>query len=119
MRASVVAVAGIRGTSHDRRRLLDTPGTLRISLWTSPYNLHKTGDTMTQMQKTIASTAAALFLIVLHSTVEAGKGQHHPGGNCVCKGCDNGKDLYGKCEVVCFDKEVYAKGSESHDYCKK
>jgi hypothetical protein len=77
---------------------------------------------MKHMHKTVAYvayTVTALFLIVLHSTAEAGKGQHHPGANCVCKGCDNGKDLYGKCEVVCFDKEVYAKGSESQDYCKK
>ena len=74
---------------------------------------------MKHMHKTVAYTVTAIFLIVLHSTAEAGKGQHHPGANCVCKGCDNGKDLYGKCEVVCFDKEVYAKGSESQDYCKK
>lgn len=74
---------------------------------------------MKLIHKTVAYTAPALFLIVLHSPAEAGKGQHHPGENCVCKGCDNGKDLYGKCEVVCFDKEVYGKGSESHDYCKK
>ena len=74
---------------------------------------------MKLLHKTVAYTAPALFLIVLHSSAEAAKGQHYPGENCVCKGCDNGKDLYGKCEVVCFDKEVFAKGSESHDYCKK
>ena len=75
---------------------------------------------MKLIHKTVAYTAPALFLIVLqHSPAEAAKGQHYPGENCVCKGCDNGKDLYGKCEVVCFDKEVYGKGSESHDYCKK
>ena len=68
---------------------------------------------------TVAYTAPALFFILLHSLGEAAKGQHYPGENCVCKGCDNGKDLYGKCEVVCFDKEVFAKGRESHDYCKK
>jgi hypothetical protein len=74
---------------------------------------------MKLIHKTVAYTAPVLLLIVLHSPAEAAKGQHYPGENCVCKGCDNGKDLYGKCEVVCFDKEVYAKGSESHDYCKK
>jgi hypothetical protein len=74
---------------------------------------------MKLIPKMLAYAAPALFLVVLHSPAEAGKGQHHPGENCVCKECDNGKDLYGKCEVVCFDKEVYAKGSESHDYCKK
>ena len=74
---------------------------------------------MKLIHKTVAYTAPALFLIVLHSPTEAAKGQHYPGENCVCKGCDNGKDLYGKCEVVCFGKEVYGKGSESHDYCKR
>jgi hypothetical protein len=74
---------------------------------------------MKLIHKMVAYAAPALFLIVLQSPAEAGKGQHHQGENCVCKGCDNGKDRYGKCEVVCFDKEVYAKGSESHDYCKK
>ena len=74
---------------------------------------------MTLIHKTVAYTAPAHFLIVLHAPAEAAKGQHYPGEICVCKGCDNGKDLYGKCEVVCFDKEVYGKGSESHDYCKK
>jgi hypothetical protein len=74
---------------------------------------------MKLLYKTVAYTALALFFIVLHTSAEAAKGQHYPGANCVCKGCDNGKDLYGKCEVVCFDKEVFAKGNESHDYCKK
>jgi hypothetical protein len=74
---------------------------------------------MRLMHKTVVYTAPVLLLILFHAPVEAGKGQHHPGEQCVCKGCDSGKDLYGKCEVVCFDKEVYAKGNESHDYCKK
>ena len=74
---------------------------------------------MKPIRKTVAYTAPVLLLILVHAPAEAGKGQHHQGEQCVCKGCDGGKDLYGKCEVVCFDKEVYAKGNESHDYCKK
>ena len=74
---------------------------------------------MKLIHKLVTYATPALLLIVLHSPAEAAKGQHHPGENCVCKGCDSGKDLYGKCEVVCFDKEVFAKGSESHDYCRK
>ena len=74
---------------------------------------------MKLIHKMVAYTAPVLLLILLHAPAEAAKGQHHPGEQCVCKGCDNGKDLNGKCEVVCFDKEVYAKGNESQDYCKK
>jgi hypothetical protein len=74
---------------------------------------------MKLLRQTVAFTTPALLLLVLHTPAEAAKGQHYPGEQCVCKGCDDGKDLYGKCEVVCFDKEVYGKGDESHNYCKK
>lgn len=47
-------------------------------------------------------------------------GQSFPDHKCACKGCDaKGGDLIGQCATVCKDNEVYAKGSESYDYCKK
>jgi hypothetical protein len=49
----------------------------------------------------------------------AAPGQDFPNHTCTCKGCaGGGGDLTGQCASVCKDKEVYAKGSESHDYCK-
>jgi len=74
---------------------------------------------MNSIYKFLAYITPVFFLLVLYSPAEAGKGQHHVGGKCVCKGCDNGKDLFGNCEVVCKDKEVYGKGNEERDYCKE
>jgi len=48
----------------------------------------------------------------------AAKGREFPDHTCTCKGCGaKGGDVTGQCANVCTDKEVYAKGSEPHDYC--
>ena len=46
---------------------------------------------MKLIHKTVAYTAPALFLIVLHSPAEAGKGQHHPGEDCCVRDVIMGK----------------------------
>lgn len=49
----------------------------------------------------------------------AAKGKDFPDHTCTCQGCGaKGGDVTGQCDSVCTDKEVYAKGSEPHDYCK-
>lgn len=50
----------------------------------------------------------------------AGQGQDFPDTKCTCKECAaNNTDLTGQCSEVCKDKTVYAKGSETYDYCYK
>ena len=50
----------------------------------------------------------------------AGTGKDFPNTKCECKKCaDNGQGLIGQCEEVCKGTTVYAKGSETYDYCKK
>lgn len=50
----------------------------------------------------------------------AAPGQQFPNQKCTCKKCGpNGGDVTGQCAKVCKDKEVFTKGSEPYDFCKK
>jgi hypothetical protein len=69
----------------------------------------------------LASTAiVASVTLFAPLTASAGTGQDFPGVKCTCVDC-NGKDsdIVGQCDSVCKDKTVFAKGSETYDYCRK
>ena len=63
--------------------------------------------------------ALALALAASAPALAAPGEQHPADSTCTCQKCgDKGGDKTGKCNSVCKGKEVYAAGSEPHDYCK-
>jgi hypothetical protein len=76
---------------------------------------------MRDLGRSLAQIAMIAAVIGLSTpAVMAGTGKDFPDTKCTCQECaPNGGDLVGQCDSVCKDKTVFAKGSETYDYCKK
>jgi hypothetical protein len=77
---------------------------------------------MTRFCSRMLACTAIIASVTLFAplTASAGNGQDFPDWKCTCVDC-NGKDsdIVGQCASVCKDKTVFAKGSETYDYCRK